>query len=486
MKVLILVLLFCSPAAPERVHQFSTRTKRGVFNVPSLIIKACDLALNVVEFFSDSGSSEHEELLEKIVDKIDKSNEALKWHIVQVLQLNKVEDTRLEIHSALIDLKNWITAETEQSSEEPETGILQASYSKDAYKGIFQRRTFDAIPRIRYLARHFVDNIPGTSKSLIELILEPKRCNLTALFEIQEDVLKLISSGIFLEMTLMSLEGETTLRNEKLYWEHEVSDVLDEFKAREKECRSKRRFLALDDLKQTRDIAKLHKSNSECFLWAWNDILMFDEDIPDGLLSYSVDPATSLYTDDTDDLRKMVIYGEHENYTTADNVGGIIWNAIYDHSLNESTKAKDISDVIKRELIENKVVYKAVVVYFTDNLSRYHPKVHIDNRSPAITVLLQRVNFRICTSPLCEVNWDNWLALRKTFSGHFTIYVIPGLKKRSDPRNLDKKQIILDSSKKNDNSVYNSYISSSACGNFILNLQLLIMSFHFCVILNNS
>ncbi|KAH3788496.1 hypothetical protein DPMN_166640 [Dreissena polymorpha] len=79
----------------------------------------------------------------------------------------------MEIQSSLLDLERCLTAS--------ESERLQSVY----------KRANRAISRVRFLASHLVDVVPGNSKSLLAMATEASRCNAPAF-----DVMQVESMGL--------------------------------------------------------------------------------------------------------------------------------------------------------------------------------------------------------------------------------------------------------------------------------------------------
>jgi len=105
------------------------------------------------------------------------------------------------------------------------------------YRELFEKRAYDAMPLIRYLRRFITENIPGTSKNLVELFAEKVSCNIAELNKFKTEMFNLVKDGMFIEFTWLRLMGQQSLTIEKDYWNAEMEQMLEIFKKQEITCK---------------------------------------------------------------------------------------------------------------------------------------------------------------------------------------------------------------------------------------------------------
>lgn len=349
-----------------------------------IIFTAAKVAFDLYGFiFEDDPSIDQELLLRQVADKIAQSNDILKWDILHTMQLNKIEETRLEIHSALNDLNIWINnVQSERTHHvKDKNGTIEITSPRernnDVNGEIFKKRALSAVPRIRYLPRHIGEHIPGTDKNVIELFVQKTRCNMTAFYAFKHSMLELIETGIVVEFTSLRLEGKRNMHEEKKYWRREMKPLIDWFDALEDDCRQKRRTLALEDLGATNDVGTIREMTKERYLWNWTDVIIASNDIPDKSFYYSVNPHKTLFHKNSQGARKFLIYNDGEHTPNMENAWRTIIDSINEVGwIDESGNAVNIGKHLRHVLNRNYIKYKALIVYFVGD--RFTPTVQID------------------------------------------------------------------------------------------------------------
>jgi len=104
------------------------------------------------------------------------------------------------------------------------------------YRDLFEKRAYDAMPLIRYLRRFITENIPGTSKNLVELFAEKFSCNMAEFNTFKTAMFNLVKDGMFIEFTCLRLMGQQSLTIEENYWSAEMEQMLEIFEEQEITC----------------------------------------------------------------------------------------------------------------------------------------------------------------------------------------------------------------------------------------------------------
>jgi len=92
------------------------------------------------------------------------------------------------------------------------------------------------MPLIRYLRRFITENIPGTSKNLVELFAEKVSCNMVELDKFKTAMFNLVKDGMFIEFTWLRLKGRQSLTIEENYWSAEMEQMLERFEEQKITC----------------------------------------------------------------------------------------------------------------------------------------------------------------------------------------------------------------------------------------------------------
>ncbi|KAH3786136.1 uncharacterized protein LOC127840925 isoform X1 [Dreissena polymorpha] len=390
-------------------------TYSSSFSIAKLIPNPAALVLDVAKFaFSiythidnkNSASKEKEEIIQTLSTKIDSASESLYTKLLINLQFNKIEETQLDVNSRMIDLKNCLTARPTEV---------------DGYKRIFVANAYQAVAKVRYLSKHLLDKLPGSGKNIIQLVSDTSRCNRTIMDTMANESLELMSDGMLIEMTWLSVSNNFSLEIEKTFWGNELKTVMSGFQQEYNSCSAKEREMALEDLRNAGDLTVLHNNNKQRYQWPWNDILLIDNGIPDQFGYYQVNEKTFLINKGSD-TTKIVTYSRSEN-SFSGFTAKTLTQIIKDRIKTGGDDADNIATKVKSAMNEKNVSHSAMIVYF--NGAKYQPSKVIDSGSHAIVADTDKRYIAYCKSFWCPINWDNWLNVEETEHGYFTVYVVP-------------------------------------------------------------
>ncbi|XP_052255552.1 uncharacterized protein LOC127861189 [Dreissena polymorpha] len=276
--------------------------------------------------------------------------EKLRTVIPLMLQINKIDETHLQIHSIMIDLKNLLEA------KEPE---------RSDYKRVFMARSPLAIPRARYLSKHLLQVIPEINKNIIEKLADTSRCNLTALQDLQTEMNELMLNSLLIELTVLGTSKILSFSRINDFWQKQIADISPEIERIQHKCESKIPKLILEDMDECLNPKQLQMANKERYLWTWNDIFfMFYKDF---LKFSAIDiREDKVFIQLSEEMIKIVTYGTND-----------LKKILFIKILLAILEKEDIYRLINPWEIRNRIIkgmyrrsveYSAIFVYFNKNI----------------------------------------------------------------------------------------------------------------------
>lgn len=265
MRVLIVFTTIVALSGWVPMTQPNALAVLNVFKTGVDIFKTGLQIVNVIRKLNSGSIDDVQSQLEEVRRGLERMIRSSTTNIIREItlqnKLDRIETIVKEVHSLLIDMRNYVLA--------------NGGVDRDNYKSLFLDR-FDqrVVAMIRELPGLLSYTVPGLSEPLVDLIRDKSNCNMTAIHEFQLFYADLLSDGSTLQFVFRELSNITSA-DIKEFWTEKLPGVQKLFDDMEKTCRERQPNYAVDEIKQNINADVMYKNCKERYTWAWCDVLYY-------------------------------------------------------------------------------------------------------------------------------------------------------------------------------------------------------------------